>query len=86
MHRGGQLGLVLIGPPGVGKGTQAARLREEFDLAHIATGDLLREHRAQDTAMGREASGYMSPTPSSRPRTNVLQWTRTRQRLNVPSS
>ena len=60
MHRAGQLGLILIGPPGVGKGTQAARLREEFDLAHIATGDLLRRHRAEDTALGREASGYMS--------------------------
>lgn len=60
MHRAGQLGLVLIGPPGVGKGTQAARLREEFELTHIATGELLRDHRAEDTALGREASGYMS--------------------------
>ena len=53
------LGLVLIGPPGVGKGTQAARLRDEFELTHIATGDLLREHRAGDTALGRQASEYM---------------------------
>ena len=60
MHRARQLGLILIGPPGVGKGTQAARLREEFELTHIATGDLLRDHRAEDTALGREASGYMS--------------------------
>src|SRR5688572_17082569 len=54
------IGLVLIGPPGVGKGTQAARLREEFELAHIATGDLLREHRAQETALGRQAAEYMT--------------------------
>jgi adenylate kinase len=54
------LGLVLIGPPGVGKGTQAARLREEFELAHIATGDLLREHRAQETALGRQAAEFIS--------------------------
>src|SRR2546423_15129547 len=54
------LGLVLIGPPGVGKGTQAARLRDEFELAHIATGDLLREHRAGDTELGRQASEYMT--------------------------
>jgi adenylate kinase family enzyme len=54
------LGLVLIGPPGVGKGTQAARLRDEFELTHIATGDLLREHRAGDTELGRQASEYMA--------------------------
>ena len=54
------IGLILIGPPGVGKGTQAARLRDEFDLAHIATGDLLREHRARDTELGRRASEYMT--------------------------
>jgi adenylate kinase len=55
-----EIGLVLIGPPGVGKGTQAAQLRDEFGLAHIATGDLLREHRARDTELGREAATYMS--------------------------
>jgi adenylate kinase len=54
------LGLVLIGPPGVGKGTQAAQLREEFGLAHIATGDLLRDHRARGTDLGCRAAPYMS--------------------------
>ena len=54
------LGLVLIGPPGVGKGTQAARLRDEFELTHIATGDLLREHRTGDTELGRQASEHMT--------------------------
>ncbi|MGH2969914.1 MAG: adenylate kinase [Solirubrobacteraceae bacterium] len=54
------LGLVLIGPPGVGKGTQAARLVEEFALAHIATGDLLREHRARGTELGRQAAEHMA--------------------------
>jgi adenylate kinase len=55
-----ELGLLLIGPPGVGKGTQAAQLREEFGLAHIATGDLLREHRTRGTQLGREAAAYMA--------------------------
>ncbi len=55
-----ELAIVLIGPPGVGKGTQAARLREEFHLAHIATGDLLRDHRARGTALGRRASECMT--------------------------
>ena len=54
-----ELNLILLGPPGAGKGTQAARLREDFDLAYIATGDLLREHVAAETALGREAKGYM---------------------------
>jgi adenylate kinase len=52
--------LVLIGPPGVGKGTQAARLRDEFELVHIATGDLLREHRTAQTDLGSQASQYMT--------------------------
>jgi adenylate kinase len=54
-----ELNLILLGPPGAGKGTQAARLRKDFDLAYIATGDLLREHVAQETELGREASAYM---------------------------
>lgn len=60
MIRDQQLGLVLIGPPGVGKGTQALRLRDEFALDHIATGDLLREHRARDTELGRQATRFMT--------------------------
>jgi adenylate kinase len=54
-----ELNLILLGPPGAGKGTQAARLRKDFDLAYIATGDLLREHVEQETALGKEASSYM---------------------------
>jgi adenylate kinase len=54
-----ELGLVLIGPPGVGKGTQAAMLREEFALAHIATGDPPREQRARGTKLGKQAAELM---------------------------
>jgi adenylate kinase family enzyme len=53
------LNLVLLGPPGAGKGTQAERLREDLDLCHLATGDLLRRHRAEDTELGRRAAAYM---------------------------
>jgi len=54
-----ELNLILLGPPGAGKGTQAARLREDFTLPYIATGDLLREHKAAETELGREAASYM---------------------------
>jgi adenylate kinase len=55
-----ELNLILFGPPGAGKGTQAARLREDFDLPYIATGDMLREHRANETGLGKQAAEYMS--------------------------
>jgi adenylate kinase len=55
-----ELNLILFGPPGAGKGTQAARLREDFDLPYIATGDMLREHRANETDLGKQAAEYMA--------------------------
>ena len=48
-----------MGFPGAGKGTQAARLREDFDLPYIATGDLLRRHKSEESELGREAKPYM---------------------------
>jgi adenylate kinase len=54
------LNLILLGPPGAGKGTQAARLRDDFDLSHIATGDLLRGHRDRETDLGLRAARYMA--------------------------
>jgi adenylate kinase len=54
-----QLNLVLLGPPGAGKGTQARRLSEDFGLPYIATGDMLRERVRDGTELGQEASAYM---------------------------
>ena len=51
--------LVLLGKQGAGKGTQAARLAEHFDIAHLATGDMLRAAAAAGTAVGLEAQRYM---------------------------
>jgi adenylate kinase len=54
-----ELNLILLGPPGAGKGTQAARLTGDFGLPHIATGDILRAAVADGTPLGREAEKYM---------------------------
>ena len=50
---------LLLAPPGAGKGTQGERLAERHDVPHLATGDLLREHVADDTELGRAAKEYM---------------------------
>ena len=54
-----ELNLILLGPPGAGKGTQAARLRDDFGLPYIGTGDLLREHVGEGTELGRQANEFM---------------------------
>jgi adenylate kinase len=54
-----ELNLILLGPPGAGKGTQAERLHEDFGLPHISTGDILRAQVAEGTELGREAKRYM---------------------------
>ena len=51
--------LVLVGPPGAGKGTQAERLAERLEIPHISTGDLFRANLKQETALGVEAKRYM---------------------------
>jgi adenylate kinase len=51
--------LVLVGPPGAGKGTQAERLAERLDVPHISTGDLFRANLSEETALGIEAKRYM---------------------------
>jgi adenylate kinase len=50
--------IILLGPPGAGKGTQARRLSERYGLPVIATGDIFREQIALGTPLGREATGY----------------------------
>jgi adenylate kinase len=51
--------IVLFGPPGAGKGTQAKFLSEEFNIPHISTGDILRENVKKGTALGIKARSYM---------------------------
>jgi adenylate kinase len=54
-----ELNLVLLGPPGAGKGTQAERLVSDFDLPYYATGDILRAAVKDETPLGKEAKAYM---------------------------
>jgi adenylate kinase len=54
-----QLNLILLGPPGAGKGTQAERLVDDFDLPYYATGDILRAAVQEQTELGKKAKEYM---------------------------
>ena len=54
------INLILFGPPGAGKGTQANHLVEKYNLLHISTGDLFRYNMKNDTALGLEAKSYIS--------------------------
>jgi adenylate kinase len=53
------LNIVLFGPPGAGKGTQAAKLLEKYQLVHLSTGDILRSELAAQTELGKEAKKFM---------------------------
>lgn len=51
--------LVFLGAPGAGKGTQATRVCEKYNIPHVSTGDILRANIKAGTALGREAKGYI---------------------------
>lgn len=52
--------IVMLGPPGAGKGTQAVKLAEKLGVPHISTGDILRHHVAKKTKLGQAAHKYMA--------------------------
>ena len=51
--------VILLGPPGAGKGTQAARIADSLEVPRVASGDLFRDHQERDTQLGRLARSYM---------------------------
>jgi adenylate kinase len=55
-----ELNLILIGPPGAGKGTQAEHLQQDFGLPYLATGDMMRAKRKEDSELGREIARIIS--------------------------
>ena len=55
-----ELNLILIGPPGAGKGTQAKNLTEDFGLPYLATGDMMRAKRKEDSELGRKIDRIIS--------------------------
>jgi adenylate kinase len=60
VEKGEQVRLLLIGPPGSGKGTQAVRIGDHFGIAHISSGDLLRRHVTQGTPIGLTVQRYLA--------------------------
>ena len=58
-ERNGQVRLILLGGPGAGKGTQAMKLKERYGIAHLSTGEVLREARAAGTELGKKAAEFM---------------------------
>ncbi len=51
---------VLLGPPGAGKGTQAVRIAEKYEIPHISTGDIFRDNIKRQTELGKKAQEYMN--------------------------
>jgi adenylate kinase len=55
-----KMNLILLGPPGAGKGTQATRIIRKYDIPHISTGDIFRKNIKEGTALGKKAQEYMN--------------------------
>lgn len=54
------MNIILLGPPGAGKGTQAAKIVEKYNVPHISTGDIFRENIKKGTELGKKAQEYMN--------------------------
>ena len=79
------LNLVLIGPPGSGKGTQAVRLARRYAVPHISTGDILRQAVRDDTPLGRAGGGDDRRRVARRRRADLEPGRRARCRAGIPT-
>ncbi|MCH7744913.1 MAG: adenylate kinase [Chloroflexi bacterium] len=71
--------VILLGPPGAGKGTQAARVSDKLGVTRVSSGDLFREHQRNDTELGRLARSYMETgalVPDEVTIKMVMEWIR----------
>jgi len=60
LNKGDKMNLIIIGPQGSGKGTQAGMISEKYNIPQIATGDIFREHLKKKTKLGKLAASYMN--------------------------
>jgi cytidylate kinase len=68
--------LLIIGPPGSGKGTQAEKLALHFGIPAVSTGDIFRTNVSEETELGNQAAGYLDDAISSRT-SSPTRWSRT---------
>ena len=82
--------IILLGSPGAGKGTQCKRIVERYGLLHLSSGDILRQHRAKGTELGKKAQRYMDAgelvpdDPEDRDERHEGGHNQEPQHLNVP--
>ena len=77
------MNILIMGPAGAGKGTMSDLILKEYNIAHISTGDMLRENVRNSTALGLEAQSYMNQGSVSLPSYSSPQYIRFYENVNA---